>query len=307
VAFEDLLLLLQELGELGGAAAPTLTADIENRPFEGQTRECFVGWTRNRPCYPDRTDYPPFANLFLDTALHRDELINGDPVDYEAVLVNYATDNAPTPLGFADDNYIDGTQSFVFSFVSPGIVESGYGLTTTQIHEFGHHLALSHPHDGWDYEERRDFGPGRDRYFAWSGDQVNSMMSYIDVNWDFSQFDRDNYQRFLTAAYLTNANAIAADVLASDNADAGEAELGLADTFAATATSNFAAHAYPAAAEAAREAFEHALAAAEDAGVEVVASSNGWRVRPPDGNAVGNRREYAFVDVYGRVARRALP
>ena len=26
------------------------------------------------------------------------------------------------------------------------------------------------------------------------------MMSYIDLNWDFSQFDRDNSDRFLAAA-----------------------------------------------------------------------------------------------------------
>mgnify|MGYP006137414245 CR=1 FL=1 len=29
-----------------------------------------------------------------------------------------------TFLGFADDNYVDGTQSFVFNFVSPGIVDT---------------------------------------------------------------------------------------------------------------------------------------------------------------------------------------
>ena len=49
-------------------------------------------------------------------------------------------------MGFADDNYRDGTQSLVFSFISPEIVELalGYGLTTTMIHEVGHHIGLSH-------------------------------------------------------------------------------------------------------------------------------------------------------------------
>ena len=55
-------------------------------------------------------------------------------------------------LCFADDDYVTGTQSYVFSFISPEIVEAGYGLTTTQIHEVGHHLGMSHPHDGYDRE-----------------------------------------------------------------------------------------------------------------------------------------------------------
>ena len=41
------------------------------------------------------------------------------------------------------------------------------------------------------------------------------MMSYIDLNWDFSQFDRDNMNRFLAAAFACfNSNQIAADILA---------------------------------------------------------------------------------------------
>ena len=32
------------------------------------------------------------------------------------------------------------------------------------------------------------------------------MMSYIDVNWDFSQFDRDNSARHHAAGYAKIAN-----------------------------------------------------------------------------------------------------
>ena len=41
----------------------------------------------------------------------------------------------------------------MFNFVSPAIAEN-YGLTTTMIHEDGHHLAMSHPHDGYDSRDR---------------------------------------------------------------------------------------------------------------------------------------------------------
>jgi hypothetical protein len=305
VSYQTPALVLQELGELG----LTLSSDHQSLPFEGKTKTCFVKWSRNRPCHRERSQYPPFANLFLDAALNRDARIDGSGADYEALLMNYATsdDYESGLLGFADDNWFDGTQSFVFNFVSPGIVEAGYGLTTTQIHETGHHVGLSHPHDGFDFEEGRNFGPSRDLFFAWSGDQSNSIMSYIDVNWDFSQFDRDNFQRSQAAAYLTNANAVAAQVLASPNADAGAAELAIADTHATAAENAFTSHDYPQAMQSARTAFEHVLAAAALAGVAVEPGENGWYVLPPDGDGSARKPAYAYIDRYGHITRRALP
>jgi hypothetical protein len=307
-AFQTLPLLLDELGELDHVP---YTADVEDLAFEGKAADCFLGWAVDRPrerCYPRRTQYPIGANLFLFAALQREALIDGTGADYEGVLNNYATGDAATPLGYADDNYLDGTQSFVASFVSPGIVAAGYGLTTTQIHEFGHHIGMSHPHDGFDYEDFRDFGPARDLFFAWSGDQTNSIMSYIDVNWDFSQFDRDNFDRFRTAAYLTNANAIAEMVLASPDAGAGAGALAQADASATAAEAAFAGHDYPAAFGHARAAYQHALEAAAAAGVEVTPSENGWVVQPPPRHDVQDvKPDYIFLDVYSRIDRRALP
>ena len=92
----------------------------------------------------------------------------------------------------------------------PDIIAAGYGLTTTLIHEVGHHVGLSHPHDGFDAPSRLDYEPTGDFFFAWAGDEVNSMMSYIDVNWDFSQFDRDNMDRFQAAEQVEAANRLAA-------------------------------------------------------------------------------------------------
>ena len=48
------------------------------------------------------------------------------------------------------------------------------------------------------------------------------MMSYVDLNWDFSQFDRDNTDRFQAAAYINNANALARKI--QNDPDAGQAE-----------------------------------------------------------------------------------
>jgi hypothetical protein len=211
-------------------------------------------------------------------------------------------------LGFADDNWVDGTQSFTFNFVSPGVVTLGYGLTTTQIHEYGHHFGMSHPHDGYDSTTGVDYGPEGEFYFAWSGDEVNSMMSYIDLNWDYSQFDRDNANRFQAAAYITNANAIAALILASPNASAAQADLKKADTAIGAAKRALAAHDYAAAFTSARDAYLVTRQGAAKAGVQVAASANGWFVLDPIRPAKKlSKRAYAYQDRYGPETHRSRP
>ena len=132
----------------------------------------------------------------------------------------------------------------MFSFVSPGIVEAGYGLTTTMIHEYGHHSSMSHPHDGYDPETGVDFEPTGDFFFAWLGDESNSMMSYIDVNWDFSQFDRDNSARHHAGGYALIANRVAADILRDRDRRKAERDLEAADRSLRRAQDALEAHDY---------------------------------------------------------------
>ncbi|MFG1817770.1 hypothetical protein ACGFIF_28700 [Kribbella sp. NPDC049174] len=82
-------------------------------------------------------------------------------------------------------------------------------------YEVGHHIGLAHPHDGYDGATGELFAPPGPTFFAWLGDQSNTMMSYIDLNWDFSQFDHDNLDRFRTAALNQAANDLAAEALAA--------------------------------------------------------------------------------------------
>ncbi len=93
-------------------------------------------------------------------------------------------------------------------------------------------------------------------------------MSYIDVNWDFSQFDRDNSDRFLTAAYNEAANRLAAAVLADPDAHRATRELRAADALVGVATVAFAAHRYRAAYAAADLAYGAVVAAARRVGVD---------------------------------------
>ena len=261
-------LLVAELAELRWRNR--LDFDNQDLPYDARAEECYLGVLTDESCYPG-SGYPAFANLYLynweNLERTKDDV---GRVDYEIPLFNYAVgEGVGVPaLGFADDNYVDGTQTGVFSFISPEVVASGYGLTTTQIHEVGHHLGMSHPHDGYDSETGVAYEPGGAFLFVNAGDESNSMMSYIDVNWDFSQFDRDNSDRFLTAAYHEAANRLAADVQAAAKASKARTQLRAADVLLGLSTKAFARHDYRAAYAFAEGAYNQVVAAAERAGVD---------------------------------------
>jgi hypothetical protein len=299
-------LLVKELGEVHRVP---LNVDKQDVPFTGQALNCYVKWVAGAKCDPSRPQYHSFANLFLYNALNIRSTWDGGG-EYEGMFFNYATtdDLAAGFLGFADDNWIDGTQSFTFNFLSPGIVTAGYGLTTTQIHEFGHHLGMSHPHDGYDSERGIDYGPSGSFFFAWLTDEVNSMMSYIDLNWDYSQFDRDNANRYQAAAYIINANAIAADILAGAKAAAAAADLANADGQIGNAKATLAEHDYRAAFDFAKLAYESVRAGAAKADVPVVASENGWFVQPPIAEIRSPaKRSYSYTDRIDAGSQRRKP
>lgn len=262
-------LIVTELGELqplNGFSVELNSLDFRSR-FE-KVYQCFYD---DKSCFGNRLFGIAFADLFL---YHSDQLLRfleGDG-DYELPVFAFnATDELFTCcLGFADDNWSDGTQSFVFMFDSPSIRDvSGYGFTTTTIHEVGHHLGLSHPHDGYDYEADWDFGSWGPLLFAAVGDMSNSMMSYIDLNWDFSQFDRDNMNRYLTSIYINQSNVILGDIYASPRAGEVSGLLTSADGHAAMALADYQFMDYPGAAFHASKSYADVLDAAAAINVQV--------------------------------------
>jgi hypothetical protein len=301
-------LVLDEIDELHRLP---YSIDQQDIPYEGKARECYLEWTAyvysggaaGKVCYERYRNYPPFANLFLYGASNLDALLDNEQEErqYEAVLLNWATEDvAPDQttcciLGIADENYRNGTQSFVFSFVSPGIAEAGYGLSTTQIHEYGHHLHLNHPFNGFDYETETVLLDDGEFYFVGVGNEVNTIMSYVDLNWDFSQFDRDNTDRFQAAAYINNANALAKRILNSPKAGLAKAELTEADGYYGEAKAALAAHDYAGAFDNARRAYEAVLSGAREAGVKVEASENG-RTAVPAPRALVSRIPGEYID-----------
>ena len=285
-----------------GALQPSnqFTTDVTSQPFSSRAAAIYRCFFADVSCYGKRLFGIAFADLFLYHDTHITQFIEGDD-DYELpVFLFSGTDtlNAGNLLGFADDNWRDGTQTYVFGFLAPFLQVAGYGFTTTSIHEVGHHVGMSHPHDGFDSEFNVDFGPSGDFYFANSGDESNSIMSYVDLNADFGQFDRDNMARYLTVGYINQANTILADIDASPRAGNAAAALTAADAHAASALTQYDAMNYAAAAARAKLAFGSVLAAAAQAGVQV---------EPQNYTAdyKGKGRSPKFVDTvnYKRLAR----
>ncbi len=258
------------LRELRKLTPIPLSWDIQERPLRDDAEACFHQFRQDTPCYPDYAHYPGYADFFLYHAQHLAEVRDGGG-EYEVVVAGYLTQDELSYHGSAEDNYADGTQSVIVLNLTPPARAAGRGLTTTMIHEVGHHLGLSHTHDGYDPEEQRQISRRGDFFFVWVGDEVNSAMSYIDVNVDFSVFDRDHMNRYQATAYLRSANAIAADVLDSPRAAAGLPALADADRAAGAAQAALSAHDYPAVLTRARAAYLHTRRGAQDAAVEVSA------------------------------------
>jgi hypothetical protein len=227
----------------------------------------------------------PFAELFCFFDLNLSTYVPAyGEADYVAPIFSFNTteENLGTQfglLGFADDNWVDGTQSYVFQFDAEVYRELGYGFTTTTVHEGGHHFGLSHPHDGYDSELGLDYGPGDDFYFAWSGDESNTVMHYLGLSNGFGQFDRDNMYRYEMAGYLNWSNALLAEIQAHPNANQVRERITVANKFANIALRSFDQWKYRQAAAFARRAYEQLARAAARLGIETPADAM-MRVAP---------------------------
>jgi hypothetical protein len=115
------------------------------------------------------------------------------------------------------------------------------------------------------------------------------MMSYIDLNWDFSQFDRDNMNRYMTSIYTNQANTILADIYAGPRAGQVSALLATADGHAAAALAAYDAMDYASAAGHANQAYKDILAATAE--IDVHVEPQAW---PADYRAKGQSPK--FVD-----------
>jgi hypothetical protein len=240
-------------------------------PGAKQSLDIFVGNVNAPGCWtPFGT---PFAQLFCFFTERLSEYVPRYPSrDYVAPIFAFNTTEAGLGeqfglLGFADDNWVDGTQTLTFTFDADVYREFGYGFTGTTIHEVGHHIGMSHPHDGYDPETGVDFGPGNEFYFAWAGDESDTVMHYLTLSNQFGEHNRDSMYRWEAAGYLNWANALAGEILQSPNAPSVIVKLVAADALAAVAKARLERWDYLNAVERARASYLTLVSAADDIGV----------------------------------------
>jgi hypothetical protein len=247
-------------------------ADVN--PIDNRARRAFrifAGLQQRDDCWNDFGD--PFAELFCFFNANLDDYVPAyDEQDYVIPIFAFNTKDARMGdqlglLGFADDDWMTGTQSFIFEFDSPLLVSLGYGFSTTTVHEVGHHIGLSHPHDGYDSELGIDYGPGGEFYYVWVGDESDTVMHYLGLSNTFSQFDMDNLYRGEFAGYLNWANSLLDDILAHPDAGTVQANVTQAEAYAMQAIQSFANWDYLAAAMNARLAYEQIALAADALGI----------------------------------------
>ena len=250
------------------------TAEDLNRPPDIQAR-------RTLGIFSDRLSrhgcWEQFGTTFAQMFCHFDanygNYVSGYPAgDYVASVFSYHVTERRLGsqwglLGFADDNWVDGTPSYVFAFGAQEYRDLGYGFSDTTVHEVGHHTGLSHPHDGYDSEMGVDYGPADFTHFAWAGDESDSIMSYLGLTGRFGVFNQDNMNRYQFAGYLNWANQVLAGVVAHPDADTVQAYVDAADAAAMTAQDAFNNWEYGAAAMYAREAYEQIARAAMELGI----------------------------------------
>ena len=115
-------------------------------------------------------------------------------------------------------------QTYEFVFGSAGYRELGYGLSSTVIHELGHHIGMSPSRTtAFDSESGADYDAAGETYFAWLGDEADTVMHPPSPSPTASAATtRDNMYRWETAGYLNWANAVAGDLPASPEAPRGD-------------------------------------------------------------------------------------
>jgi hypothetical protein len=138
-------------------------------------------------------------------------------------VVGYTVADNPAPrVGFqgeTEDDWQTGTPSLIDEFDTAQVRTGPYGESYTDLtmHEAGHFVGLSHPHDGLDINGHYylDFSPVGDFDFARAGDESATIMSYLPGNQGFDIFNRDNLAKWTVGELRYAGNQAAAAILAA--------------------------------------------------------------------------------------------
>lgn len=213
-------------------------------------------------CYPGRSNGGWDINIFQ--ADHLNEYVYGN-ADHEIMNFDYTLPDVDAAGGLTGVAFSTGSYP---GFTYDWNVTSNrdyYGTSNTMIHEVGHHLGLSHPHDVYDYEDSGIYYGGNVP-FMYSADESDSVMGYMQLSNNYSQFDRDNMDRWMTAININQANALLPGILAQDLQPRDTLRLVAADGAATLALVAYRAMQYRTAAALAKTSYDNVLAIADRLG-----------------------------------------
>jgi hypothetical protein len=143
------------------------SGELRERPLDGEAKRAYDCYRLDTNCYGNR--FPGdllFGDLFLYHTDHILQFLEGD-ADYELPALVYLTTDEDFSfnsgaVAVALSNYRDGTQSMIIGTIPElWLKDYGVGPTSVMTHEAGHHLGLSHPHDGYDHEFNSSTGLAR--------------------------------------------------------------------------------------------------------------------------------------------------
>jgi len=250
--------------------------DLQSYGLGGRLSEVFdcqqTKWTATpRSCFGTGARWDPFYDLDVYFGDHANQYL--DATRYEIPLAAFDVPDGRVPPGgiggFASSRPAN-VQAWSYVFLADRFREGqGFDDTGAATHEVGHHLGLSHVHDGYDLEQDVTLEAKGAKFFLWTGVETNTGMSYLPNTNEFGQFDRDNMARWQLAARLDNANRILGDVARSPRAARVAAEVAAADARAGAALDALGAWDLAGASRAAADTYHLVLAAAERAGVKV--------------------------------------
>jgi hypothetical protein len=232
-------------------------------------------------CYGNKTGGYALGDLQTYFTDHMLQFLNGAP-DYEEPIYQF---NVPPELdqhlwiAIAYENYVipksiptllpATRQSFIVTSKSP-LTNSFRGNGQLLEHETGHHLGFSHSFQGYlcltdtcGVGEFYPFGGNPALFFSMSGNYVSGLMTYAAVNNDYSRFELDNLQRWLTWEYLDVSNFIVGQIGASPRSGSVAAALTQADALAGAALAAYRTYDYASAEQSARAAYDTLFAAAD--------------------------------------------
>jgi hypothetical protein len=251
----------------------------------GQIWQCSLtsglGFQLGQSCYGNRYGGFALSDLQAYFVSHQNQFLTGAP-DYEVPIFEFNVPPAlasPLFAGMAASNYgpapsfqptvlPDERQSFVFTSTTPDSnAFEGHGVLLE--HEVGHHLGFSHPFNGYRCLTET-CGPGAFIPFAgnpltWftkAGNYASGLMTYVSVNNDYSRFELDNLQRWLTWQYLDLSNFVVGQISNSPQAGSVTAAVLQGDTRAGVAIAEYRNYQYADAVEQARAAYDGLVAAA---------------------------------------------